>query len=115
MIILDSFEFYTKNNELAILIDCPVAEINNLRWDTKNTIILSMENGEQYILTNILPNIREILEQRETAMVVFKQEQDIVEAYDIKIIKDPTLGFEDLFNEEAISCYRKFEELKKNF
>ena len=113
MIILDNFEFHIKNNELAISIDCPVAEINNLRWDTKNTIILSMENGTQYALINILPNIRKILERIETVMIVFKQKQDIVDAYDIEIIKDTTLEFDDLFNEEAISCYRKIEELKK--
>ena len=113
MIVLDNFEFHIKNNELAISIDCPVAEINNLKWDTKNTIILSMEDGEQYLLTNILPNIREILEKIETVMIVFKQKQDIVDAYDIEIIKDTTLEFDDLFNEEAISCYRKIEELKK--
>ena len=113
MIVLDNFEFNIKNNELAISIDCPVAEINNLKWDTKNTIILSMEDGEQYLLTNILPNIREILEKIETVMIVFKQKQDIVDAYDIEIIKDTTLEFDDSFNEEAISCYRKIEELKK--
>ena len=113
MIVLDNFEFHIKNNELAISIDCPVAEINNLKWDTKNTIILSMEDGKQYILTNILPNIREILEKIETVMIVFKQKQDIVEAYNVEIIKDTTLEFDDSFNEEAISCYRKFEELKK--
>ena len=73
MIVLDNYEFNIKNNELAISIDCPVAEINNLKWDTKNTIILSMEDGKQYILTNILPNIREILEKIETVMIVFKQ------------------------------------------
>ncbi len=114
MIILDDFEFHIKNNELAISVDCPVAEINNLKWDTKNTIILSMEDGTQYVLTNILPNIREILEKTETVMVIFKQKQDIVEAYDVEIIKDATLEFDDLFNEEAVSCYRKFEELKKS-
>ncbi len=114
MIILDNFEFYIKNNELAISIDCSVAEINNLRWDTRNTIILTMENGEQYLLTNILPNIRDILQRIETVMIVFKQKQEIVEAYDVEIIKDNTLEFDDLFNEEAISCYRKFEILKKN-
>lgn len=113
MIVLDNFEFHIKNNELAISIDCPVAEINNLKWDTKNTIILSMEGGEQYLLTNILPNIREILKKIETAMIVFKQKQDIIEAYNVEIIKDTTLEFDDSFNEEAISCYRKFEELKK--
>ena len=113
MIVLDNFEFNIKNNELAISIDCPVAEINNLKWDTKNTIILSMEGGEQYLLTNILPNIREILKKIETAMIVFKQKQDIVEAYNVEIIKDTSLKFDDSFNEEAISCYRKFEELKK--
>lgn len=114
MIILDNFEFHAKNNELAISIYFPVAEIDNLRWDTKNTIILSMKNGEEYILTNILPNIREILKQIKTVMIVFKQEQNIVEAYDVEIIKDTTMKFDDLFNEEAISCYRKLEELKKN-
>lgn len=113
MIVLDHFEFHIKNNELAIFIDCPVAEINNLKWDTKNTIVLSMEDGKQYILTNILPNIREILEKIETAIIVFKQKQDIVEAYNVEIIKDATLEFDDLFNEEAISFYREFEELKK--
>ena len=113
MIVLDNFEFHIKNNELAISIDCPVAEINSLKWDTKNTIILSMEDGKQYILTNILPNIREILEKIETVMIVFKQKQDIIEAYNVEIIKDTTLEFDDSFNEEAISCYRKFEELKK--
>ena len=72
MIVLDNHEFNIKNNELAISIDCPVAEINNLKWDTKNTIILSMEDGIQYALTNILPNIREILEKIETVMIVFE-------------------------------------------
>ncbi len=113
MIVLDNFEFHIKDNELAISIDCPVAKINNLKWDTKNTIILSMEDETQYILTNILPNVREILERIETAMIIFKQKQDIVEAYNVEIIKDTTLEFDDSFNEEAISCYRKFEELKK--
>ena len=46
-------------------------------------------------------------------MIVFKQKQDIVEAYNVEIIKDTSLKFDDSFNEEAISCYRKFEELKK--
>ena len=47
-------------------------------------------------------------------MVIFKQKQDVVEAYDVEIIKDATLEFDDFFNEEAVSCYRKFKELKKS-
>ncbi len=113
MIVLDEFEFHIKDNELAIFLDCSVAEINDLKWDTKNTIILSMEGGKQYVLTNILPNIREILKRVKTVLIVFKQKQDIVEAYNVEIIKDTTLEFDDSFNEEAISFYRKFEELKK--
>ena len=53
------------------------------------------EDGTQYVLTNILPNIREILEKTETVMVIFKQKQDVVEAYDVEIIKDATLEFDD--------------------
>ena len=46
-------------------------------------------------------------------MVIFKHNQNVVEAYEVEIVKDDSLGLEDSFNEEAISCYRKFTELKQ--
>lgn len=113
MIILDNFEFLTNDSELAISLDCPVGKITCLEWDTKNTIIMSMEDGNQYVLTNILPNIRDMLEKISTVMVIFMKDQDIIEAYDIKIVKNITLSFDDLFSDQAIDYYKKFNELCK--
>lgn len=113
MIELDDFEFLVKDNELAVSVDLPVCEINNIKWDTRNTLILSTQDGKEYILSNILPNIREMLRTTETIMIIFKQEENIIEAFDSTVIKDPSLAFDDSFNKDALSLYREFEELKK--
>ena len=55
-----------------------------------------------------------MLENTKTLMLIFMQGQEISEAYDIELTKDISLEFDDLFYEEAISCYRKIEELKKS-
>lgn len=110
---LDEFEFLVKDNQLAISVDFPVCEISDIKWDTRNTIILSLKDGRQYILSNILPNIRETLSKIKNIMIIFKQGENILEAFDTEIIKEPSLPFNDSFNEEALSFYRAFEELKK--
>ena len=114
MIILDSFEFLVNNTELGIQIDCPVADIKDLRWDGKNVIILSMENGTQYLLTNILPLIRNILKEIKTVLVIFKHEETILEAYEVDLIHDTSLEFDDFFEQEAQSCYEEIQKLAQN-
>lgn len=114
MNVLDEFEFLLKDDKLAISIDYPVEEIKSLVWDYKNVIILSFINGSKCALINILPNIREVLEKIETVMIIFKQNNEIVKAFNVELIKDNSLGFEDLFEKGAISCYKKFEELQKS-
>ena len=113
MIVLDEFEFLVKDNELAIAIDCPTKEIKSLIWDYKNVIILNFIDNNKYALINILPNIREILEKVATVLIIFKQNDEVVDAFDVELIKDNSLNFDDLFEEGAISCYKKLEELKE--
>lgn len=114
MIIVEKFEFLISGDELAIAVDFPVTNIKNICWDGKNTIVINSENDNKYVLMNILPNIRQMLENTKTLMLIFMQGQEIAEAYDIELTKDTSLEFDDLFYEEAISCYRKIEELKKS-
>ena len=113
MIVLDEFDFLVKDDKLAISIDCPTEEIKNLIWDCKNVIILSCMNDRKYALINILPSIREILEKVATVLVIFKQQNEIISAFDVELIKDNALEFDDLFNDGCISCCEKFEKLAK--
>ena len=114
MTVVEEFEFLINGNELAIAADIQVINIKNLRWDGKNVIIADTDGYDSFAFINILPNIRNMLENTKTLMFIFKNDNEVVEAFDIELIKDTSLEFDDSFNEEAISCYRKFEELKKN-
>lgn len=113
MIIVEKFEFLISDNELAIAVDFPVTNIKNICWDGKNTIVINSENDNKYVLMNILPNIRQMLDNTKTLILIFMQGQEIAEAYNIELTKDTSLEFDDLFYEEAISCYRKIKKLEK--
>ena len=114
MIILDNFEFLTDETELAIAVDIAPVEVEKLVWDTKNTIILTTSDQQEYALINILPNIRKMLARLNEIMVIFKSGADIKEAFEIELIKDDSLNFEDNLHEEALDAYKEFERLKRN-
>lgn len=113
MIVLDEFEFLVKDSELAISLDCPSNAIKRLVWDCKNVIILEFTDGNKFALINILPNIRDLLRNAKSVLVIFNQNNEIVDAYDVELIKNDAMGYDDLFEAGAISCCKKFEELKE--
>lgn len=114
MTVVEEFEFLINGNELAIVADIQVINIKNLRWDGKNVIIADTDGYDSFAFINILPNIRDMLENTKTLMFIFRNDNEVVEAFDVELIKDASLEFDDLFNDGAISCYKKLEELKKN-
>lgn len=114
MIILDKFEFLTDETELAIAVDIAPVEVEKLVWDTKNTIILTTSDQQEYALINILPNIRKMLARLNEIMVIFKSGDDIKEAFEVALMKDDSLKFEDNLHDEAVETYKEFEKLKKN-
>ena len=105
MAILDNFSFFINEADVAVAIDCPVDAISSATWDEKNTLILKMENGVEYLLVNILPNIREIMTKVDFITVIFMQNREIKEACDVELKKDSNLNFEDNFKNEALDCY----------
>lgn len=114
MIILDKFEFLTDETELAIAVDIAPVEVEKLVWDTKNTIILTTADQQKYALINILPDIRKMLARLNEIMVIFKSGDNIKEAFEVELIKDDSLNFEDNLHDEAVETYNEFEKLKKN-
>lgn len=114
MIILDKFEFLTDETELAIAVDIAPCEVEKLVWDTKNTIILTTSDQQEYALINILPDIRKMLARLNEIMVIFKSGDNIKEAFEVELIKDDSLNFEDNLHDEAVETYNEFEKLKKN-
>lgn len=114
MIILDNFEFLTDETELAIAVDIAPVEVEKLVWDTQNTIILTTSDQQEYALINILPNVRKLLAQLNEVMVIFKSGADIKEAFEVALMKDDSLKFEDNLHDEAVETYKEFEKLKKN-
>jgi len=113
MIVVEEFEFLVNGDEIAIAADIPVMNIKNLCWDGKNVIIADTDDSGRFAFINILPNIRVLLESAKILMFIFKCDNEVVEAFDVELTKDTSLEFDDLFNEGAISCYKKLEELKK--
>ena len=96
MITLDKFEFLTDETELAIAVDIAPVEVEKLVWDTKNTIILTTSDQQEYALINILPNIRKVLTRLNEIMVIFKSGDDINEMLTKAGL--PTSGQIDLYD-----------------
>ena len=108
-IVLDNFAFYLKDNEVAVGVNIPVDDVDCLVWDEKNTLILKTENGTEYVLVNILPNVRDVLKSVSLVTVIFTQENDVKDAVDVGLVVNPSLTYDDNFNEEALSCYRSLK------
>lgn len=114
MFVFENFDFLVNGQNLSIVVEHPVIDVKSLEWDERNTILMQDNEGNEYVFINILPNIREILQKVMSIIIIFQQNNDIIDAYEVELSKNSNLSFEDKFNDEAIGCLRKFEELKKN-
>lgn len=113
MLVFENFDFLVNGQDLSIVVEHPIVAIKSLEWDEKNTILMQDDDDNKYAFVNILPNIREILQKVTSVMIVFQQNNDIIDAYEVELSKNSNLSFEDNFNSEAIACLRKLEDLKK--
>lgn len=106
-------EFYVKNQETAIAFDMeevqPLAD--KAAYDGKNTLVLLGINNTQFIVQNIVPEVRESLQKQSTIMVILRQKGEIQAAYSLKLETDNNLGFADTFSEQSQQLCTELETI----
>ena len=101
MISIDKGVFFVKNNKIALELYDLNHKFIKLVYDGKNTIILINEKKEEYTLENIVPEVRSLLKDGETLLVMHNNDNVVKDVYFLKIKLDDKLAFEDNFSEKS--------------
>ncbi|MBE6462687.1 MAG: hypothetical protein E7005_02880 [Alphaproteobacteria bacterium] len=106
---IDKGVFFVKNDKVALELYDLNKKFVKFIYDGKNTAILTDENNEEYILENIVFEIRSLLKNGEDLMMLKNENNVVEEIYFLKVKIDDTLAYEDDFNEKSVKL---FDEIK---
>ncbi len=111
MISIDRGVFFVKNDRIALELYDLGKKFIEFVYDGKNTVILTDENHEEYILENIVYEVRTLLKDGEDLMMMQNENNVVKEIYFLKVKVDNTLAFEDNFSEKSVEVFEELKEL----
>lgn len=111
MISIDRGVFFVKNDRIALELYDLGKKFIEFVYDGKNTVILTDENHEEYILENIVYEVRTLLKDGEDLMMMQNENNVVKEIYFLKVKVDNTLAFEDNFSEKSTELFDEIKEL----
>jgi len=100
-ILVEEFEFLDNNGELGIALqleEAPV-ETGKLVYDGRNCAILIRNGVKAYLLTNLIPEIRQKLMRANEIMIIEQKEEEILNSYMVDIVKVDNIPYEDTLTE----------------
>lgn len=101
VIFIENACFYVKDGQVAVSFADTAVLAERTVYDGKNTLALYGIDGKIYVVQNIVPDVREILKKSQNIMVVLEQGGKIAGAYEVFLLINDSLDFEDNFNQEA--------------
>ena len=108
---IDKGVFFVKNDKVALELYDLNKKFVKFIYDGKNTAILTDENNEEYILENIVFEIRSLLKNGEDLMMLKNENNVVEEIYFLKVKVDNTLTYEDNFSEKSVEVFEELKEL----
>lgn len=108
---IDKGVFFIKNNKVALELYDIDHKFEKISYDGKNTIVLSTAENGEYILKNIAPDIRKLLQDKEKIMMLQNQNGEVAEIYFLTIELDKTLQFEDEYNKKSEEIFDEISNI----
>ncbi len=107
-IVVDDFDILVSGEDLAFAFEMenmPVASAF-LLYDGRNCAILIVNNLTSYILTNIVPEVRQLLQTRNSMVIINQKEGEFLSGYDVEIRHVESIPFPDNLDDEMKETYR---------
>ena len=111
-IVLDDFVFYINAGEVAVGLSDIEINAQKAVYDGKNMLYLKSPNDMQYILQNIVPEVREALKKAKAVTIILLKNGDCQEAYELSLQTDENLFGNDTFFDEAENLNRYAKKKK---
>lgn len=108
---LDDACFYLNENEVAVFLNNSALAADSAVYDGKNTLVLLGVDNKNYAVQNIVPEVRKVLAQADSLMVILGNGEEIFDMYELKLQHNDNLGFEDTFFESASKFYEDMVKL----
>lgn len=108
MVYIDKSVFFVKNNKVALELYNMELKFTKLVYDGKNTIILSDTENNEYILENIVKEVRGYLRDKEKIMMMQNEDGVVKEVYFLSVDVDNSMNYKDEYIDK---CEEMFEEI----
>lgn len=95
--------FYVKEGKAVVSFDLNEARIlaDQAFYDGADTLVLFGVDGVLYVVQNIVPEIRVLLNRQTEVMVILQQNDGVAAAYELALPRDADIQFEDNFARQA--------------
>lgn len=110
-IVVDEFEILKNGDEYAIAfqLDDGMVFDADFMYDGRNCAILTRNNKKAFLLTQINPDVRKILNKIDSVVIIEKAGKEIANAYKIDVRHVENIPYPDTFEEDV---NRMMEELR---
>ena len=110
-ILVDEFRILQKGDKYAIAFQLDDGETNeaDFMYDGRNCAILVRNKTKAYLLTNILPGLRDALAKQDDLMIFEERGAEVVNKYEVKVRHVKEIPYPDNFQKDAA---KMMEELK---
>lgn len=110
---VDYAVFFMKDGKVAVSFNLEDVKVlaDRAFYDGANTLVLSGVDGVLYVVQNIVPEVRIVLDRQTEIMVILQEKNNIVASYELSLQRLSGVSFEDTFVEEAQKLCEELEAL----
>ncbi len=110
-ILVDEFRILQKGDKYAIAFQLDDGAVNeaDFMYDGRNCAILVRNKVKAYLLTNILPNLRQELLKQDDLMIFEERGAEVVNKYQVQVRHVKEIPYPDNFEKDSI---KMMEDLK---
>lgn len=111
-ILVEDFDILNngENFALAFQLDDGMVFDVDFMYDGRNCAILTRNKEKAFLFTNILPNIREMLNAADKIIIFEEKGKEVVNAYEVKIKHVENIPYPDDFNQNAEKLMNQLKE-----
>lgn len=111
-ILVDSFEVLENEGELGIAFQNNGDRVTTgaLVYDGRNCAILVRNNEKAFLFTNIITEIRSKLMDADEIMIIEQQDEEISNAYRVKIKKVSLIPYQDTLTDSLVDLIKDLQK-----
>ena len=111
-ILVEDFDILNngENFALAFQLDDGMVFDVDFMYDGRNCAILTRNKEKAFLFTNILPNIREMLNAADKIIIFEEKGKEVVNAYEVEIKHVENIPYPDDFNQNAEKLMNQLKE-----